>query len=97
MVQANTSGNLIPLGAGAATDVLLGTGVWGPVPTNTAWSLLGNTAIGTGNFIGPINAADFKIRTSNIERMTVESSGNVGIGIIAPLSLLSVNGAGDAK
>ena len=92
MVQATAVGNLTPLAAGAVTDVLLGTGVWGPVPTNTAWSLTGNAGIAAANFIGPTNSADFKIRTNNIERMTVEANGNVGIGLVTPLNKLHVSG-----
>ena len=53
MAQANSLGNLVPLAAGTATQVLLGNGTFGNVPTNTCWSLTGNanTVDGT-NYIG---------------------------------------------
>jgi hypothetical protein len=54
------------------------------------WSLNGNTGVRFRNFIGSINSADFKIRTSNVERMTVEANGNVGIGTANPIEKLHV-------
>ena len=54
------------------------------------WTLLGNSNVQANNFIGPKNSADFKIRTDNIERMTVEANGNVGINNTAPANKLEV-------
>ncbi len=66
MVQADANGTLLPLTAGTASQVLLGTGVWGSVPTNNAWSLLGNagTTVGT-NFIGTTDAQPFMIKVNS--------------------------------
>ena len=57
-----------------------------------AWEVTGNNGILTTNFIGPINNVDFKIRTNNIERMTIETNGYVGIRTTVPNSQLHVNG-----
>jgi len=42
------------------------------------------------NFIGPINAEDFRIRTANIQKMVVKVSGDVGIGTNTPGARLDV-------
>ena len=55
------------------------------------WHLNGNNNVQAYNFIGPKNNADFKIRTNNIERMTVEANGNIGIGVIIPSEQLHTN------
>jgi hypothetical protein len=44
------------------------------------------------NFIGTIDARDIVMATSNLERMRISSGGNVGIGNIAPATLLHING-----
>jgi hypothetical protein len=49
-----------------------------------SWGKIGNRNVKAYNFIGTRNPADFKIRTSNVERMTVEADGNVGIGVNSP-------------
>jgi hypothetical protein len=56
------------------------------------WSLTGNSNVKDRNFIGSKNAADFKIRTSNVQRMVVSANGQVGINTAAPTKLLDVNG-----
>ncbi|MGB3948221.1 MAG: hypothetical protein WBM13_09555, partial [Bacteroidia bacterium] len=93
LVQADNSGKLLPLAMGTANQVLLGTGVWGSVPTSTAWGLTGNagTVAGT-NFIGTTDAVDFVVRTNNTERMRVSSAGNVGVGTSSPLLRLDARG-----
>ncbi len=66
MVQADGNGTLIPLASAAATQVLLGTGAWGEVPTTTAWSILGNAGTVEGtNFIGTTDNKAFNIRVNN--------------------------------
>jgi hypothetical protein len=55
------------------------------------WHTNGNANIQAYNFIGPRNSADFKIRTNNAERMTVEANGNVGIGLVSPGNRLELN------
>ena len=53
------------------------------------WKLTGNAAT-SSNFIGTTSNIDFKIRTNNTERMTVEANGNVGIGTTSPTSGLHI-------
>lgn len=66
MVQSDLNGTLVPLAAGATTQVLLGTGVWGNVPTKTSWSLSGNDSTVDGtNFIGTTDNIPFNIRVNN--------------------------------
>jgi len=70
------------------TMVINGTiGSGGPVTsTQASWLTTGNNPIGTANFMGSINAADVKFRTSNIERMTIEANGYIGLnGVTAPV------------
>ncbi|MBW6482179.1 MAG: tail fiber domain-containing protein [Vicingaceae bacterium] len=62
-------------------------GSGGPVTsTAAAWLTTGNNPVATTNFIGSINAADLKFRTSNIERMTIEANGDIGIRTTTPLT-----------
>jgi hypothetical protein len=66
MVQSDLNGTLVTLTAGTASQVLLGTGVWGSVPTKTSWSLLGNDSTVDGtNFIGTTDNVPFNIRVNN--------------------------------
>ena len=71
-------------------------GAWSRLADSTAvsnnqWLLTGNAlADSTTKFIGSTNANAFNIRTNNLARVTVSSTGNVGIGNTAPTSLLQV-------
>jgi len=67
------------------------TGATGPSGSLDAWSLTGNAGtVVANNFIGTTDAIDFTIRTNNTRKMTVLSSGNVGIGTTAPVGKLDV-------
>ena len=46
----------------------------------TAWSLSGNTPTSGISYIGSSNNVSLRFRTHNIERMTIDSIGRVGIG-----------------
>ncbi|HEY9257026.1 hypothetical protein [Chitinophaga sp.] len=59
--------------------------------SNNQWLLTGNAlADSTTKFIGSTNANAFNIRTNNLARLTISSTGKVGIGTIVPTSLLQV-------
>jgi hypothetical protein len=58
--------------------------------TTPSTSAIG-TAIGAGqNYVGTRDAKDFVIGTTNLERLRVTSTGNVGIGVTAPSAALHV-------
>jgi hypothetical protein len=70
-----------------------GNGKWvdgSTLSASTAWSLTGNSGTTPGtNFIGTTDAVDWVIKTSNVERVRVQSNGSVGIGTASPVSLLA--------
>jgi hypothetical protein len=78
---AANNGSSIYLGARAATSATswAGGSILGAIVNNT--DSLGYLAFSTTNSVG-----------GNIERMRIDSSGNVGIGTASPDALLSVNG-----
>lgn len=59
-----------------------------------SWNLNGNAGTLGTNFIGTTDAKAFKIRTNNTVRMTVTSTGKIGINNGAPVSRLDVLGSG---
>jgi len=66
-------------GATGATGV---TGTTGTDGALNAWSLLGNTGThAETNFVGTTDVNDFVIKTNNIEKVRVSSTGNVSIGM----------------
>ncbi len=56
----------------------------------TSWLLAGNNP-GAAQFLGTTTATDIRFRTSNTQRMVLTSTGNLGLGIAAPTSLLHLN------
>lgn len=73
-------------GVTGATGVAGINGTTGPTgPSQTAWWIAGNTGINpTADFIGTSDANDVIIKTNNLERARITSSGNVGINNSAP-------------
>jgi hypothetical protein len=62
------------------------------------WALIGNAGTNPAtNFLGTTDAQDLVIRTNNVEKMRVESGGDVGIGITNPPYRLTVADALNAS
>jgi len=80
--------------AGTAGQFLQSNGAAAPTWTTfTGWSLLGNTGTNPAtNFIGTTDAQPAIFRTSNLERMRIDATGNMGIGTTTPGSKLEVAG-----
>ncbi|CAN5739026.1 hypothetical protein BH10BAC2_BH10BAC2_35240 [soil metagenome] len=58
-----------------------------------AWKLVGNSGTNPATqFLGTTDNISFILRTNNIERLRILNTGNMGIGITAPLKKLDVNG-----
>lgn len=83
---------------GSTEDILLGNGTFASL-NSLAWRLTGNSGTSpTTNFIGTTDAQDFVIRTNNIERMRIFSSGPVRIGYgTAAEDALQVGGYGSGN
>lgn len=73
---------------------------WTPLlsgSSSSGWSTLGNSGTTPAtNFLGTIDAVDFRIRTNNTERMSILAGGNVGIGTMAPSHPFNMVGGGNA-
>ncbi len=48
------------------------------------WNLAGNTVSAGSQFLGSINNVSLRMRTNGVERMVVDSLGNVGVGVTNP-------------
>lgn len=91
LVQTDLNGNLSALTPGTTGQILTqGAGVltWSN-PQN--WLLLGNTGTNpTTNFIGTIDNVDWVMRTNNIERARIKSTGRFGVNTSLPVSKLAL-------
>jgi hypothetical protein len=86
------NGNLwIRSGSGAATW-----NTWKQIlDSGSGWSTKGNSGTLAGtNFIGTTDAQDLVIRTNNMERLRITSSGSIGIGMSAPNAKLDIQNNG---
>ena len=86
--------NLIDPNGASSGNVLGWNGTtWGPVAASSGgWLLAGNSVTAGTQFLGSTNNVSLRFRTNNIQRVLVDSTGNVGIANIAPTEKLDVTG-----
>jgi hypothetical protein len=90
-VDQNSNGILDLTEINAALTRYVCNGAQGPSGALSAWSLTGNAATTPAtNFIGTTDAQDWIVRTNNLERMRVTSTGNIGVGTVTPSGRLHV-------
>ncbi len=70
---------------------------WVPSADLGGWGLTGNTATAGSDFLGTTNLVSLAFRTNNLQRMKIDSLGNVGIGVNLPLARMYVVGAGSTS
>lgn len=60
--------------------------------TSNYWNTAGNSSLTTSHFLGSTDATHLYFRTDNTQRMILNSSGNLGIGVASPSNALTVAG-----
>jgi len=92
---AVTAAKLASMGASAGQVLGYSGSAWGPVAAG--WGLSGNAATAGSSFLGTTNLVSLRFRTNNVQRMVLDSLGNVGIGTNAPAARLHLAGANNGE
>lgn len=58
------------------------------------WSLTGNSNVTGTSILGTTNAFPVNLTTNNLNRMTITSAGQIGVGITNPSNIFSIKGSG---
>jgi len=62
------------------------------IGSSNSWLLTGNAGTNpASNFVGTTDTARLVFRTNNVEKTTILSNGNTGIGLSAPIKLLHIH------
>lgn len=64
---------------------------------NAQWSLTGNAATTSANFLGTTDAQPLRFRTSNTLRMNLDANGKLGLGNNAPVYKFDVLATAEAR
>jgi len=68
---------------------------WATLPSESLdWKLTGNTGTNTAtNFIGTTDNVDLTFRTNNVQRMILNTAGNLGVQVSSPQDAIHINGS----
>jgi hypothetical protein len=75
-LPAGTNGQVLTLTSGIPS--------WATPAASSSWSLTGNAATAGTHFLGSTNNVSLRFRTNNTERMIIDSTGKVGVGLSDP-------------
>jgi hypothetical protein len=68
------------------------------IGSSNAWLLTGNAGTNpASNFVGTTDTARLVFRTNNVEKATILSNGNTGIGLSTPIKLLHIHSSSTAE
>jgi len=81
-LAAGTNGHVLTLAGGVPT--------WAVSVGASGWNMNGNTVTAGSQFLGSTNNVSLRFRVNNIERMVVDSTGNVGYGTATPLKPIDI-------
>ncbi len=64
------------------------------IESNAQWNLTGNSNATATSYVGTTNGIPLRLGTKALARVTIDSTGRVGVGTSTPVNILTVKGAG---